>query len=159
MIINKVRLQHFCKFTEFETELNNDLALISGKNETGKSTIRNFIMWVLTDKFPDGSSATNIRPHDADGVDKDFLEVGGDMWVTCDDGKQYKLYDPQNMDGSVSTAQQLGEQVVHKIQNEANGNQGLQNLFTPIRKKQIRFCPDRTEDDSCQHQKDAPQHI
>ena len=91
MIINKVRLQHFCKFTEFETELNNDLALISGKNETGKSTIRNFIMWVLTDKFPDGSSAADIRPHDADGVDKDFLEVGGDMWVTCGAGKQYKL--------------------------------------------------------------------
>lgn len=90
MIINKVRLQHFCKFTEFETELN-DVALISGKNETGKSTIRNFIMWVLTDKFPDGSSATNIRPHDESGVDKDFLEVGGDIWVTLDDGKKAKL--------------------------------------------------------------------
>lgn len=90
MKIDKVRLQHFCKFTEFEAELN-DVALISGKNETGKSTIRNFIMWVLTDKFPDGSSATNIRPHDEDGVDKDFLEVGGDIWVTLDDGKKAKL--------------------------------------------------------------------
>lgn len=90
MIINKVRLQHFCKFTEFEADFN-DVTMISGKNETGKSTIRNFIMWVLTDKFPDGSSATNIRPHDSDGVDKDFLEVGGDMWVTLDDGKQCKL--------------------------------------------------------------------
>ena len=90
MKINKVRLQNFCKFTEAEFDFG-DPTFISGRNETGKSTIRNFIMWVLTDKFPDGSSATNIRPHDADGVDLDFLEVGGDVWITTDDGKEYKL--------------------------------------------------------------------
>lgn len=71
----RIALENFCGIKSLDVDLP-DKALICGANGLGKSTIQNAIMWILTNQLADGSSPDGkIRPHDANGVDIDNVEI------------------------------------------------------------------------------------
>lgn len=89
-LFKHIRIENFCAIKVFETDLYNK-TLISGFNKEGKSTIRNAVLWVLTDKLADNSSAgDNIRPHDENGNRIDNVEIRVDLTVDID-GSEYIL--------------------------------------------------------------------
>lgn len=89
-VFKHIRIENFCGLNVFETDFFNK-TLVSGFNKEGKSTIRNAILWVLTDKLSDNSSAgDNIRPHDTDGNRIDNVEIRVDLTIEVD-GSEYTL--------------------------------------------------------------------
>lgn len=78
MKLKKLHIENFCGLKIFDAEFT-DKTLISGKNETGKSTIRNAIFYVFTGKLADGSSADGIRPHDQNGIDTDYVDIVAEL--------------------------------------------------------------------------------
>jgi len=89
MKIKSIKIENFRNIQSLNAEFG-DKTVISGKNKTGKSTIRDAILWCLYDKLADGSSANNIRPKDANGTDIDFLEIKVCL-VIEHDGHEYVL--------------------------------------------------------------------
>ena len=84
----KIELHNFCGIKDAEYDLF-DRTIIKGVNQSGKSTIKNAIYWVLFNKLADGSAPDGIRPHDADGKDIDLTDIV--VSVTMDiDGKTVK---------------------------------------------------------------------
>lgn len=73
--IISIEINNFRCFEHKEIELNGKSSTISGHNGAGKSTIYNALLWILFDKNQDGTSATNVRPHDKDGNDIDDVEI------------------------------------------------------------------------------------
>lgn len=89
-VFKHIRIENFCGLSVFETDFFNK-TLVSGFNKEGKSTIRNAVLWVLTDKLADNSSAgDNIRPHDTDGNRIDNVEIRVDLTIEVD-GSEYTL--------------------------------------------------------------------
>ena len=74
MRIKHLHLENFCGLKEFDSDFS-DRTLVSGKNETGKSTVRNAIFYVLTGKLADGSAADGIRPCDKNGEPINFVDI------------------------------------------------------------------------------------
>lgn len=69
MSIKHLRLENFCKFYNDEV-FDSDLYFnteLSGKNESGKSTLKRAIFWLLNCRGENGEEITGIRPHDKDG--------------------------------------------------------------------------------------------
>lgn len=89
MKIKSIKIENFRNIQLLSAEFG-DKTVISGKNKTGKSTVRDCVLWALYDKLADGSSATNIRPKDADGKDVDFLEIKVVLTIEHD-GHEYTL--------------------------------------------------------------------
>lgn len=84
----KIELHNFCGISDAEYDLF-DRTIIKGVNQSGKTTIKNSIFWLLFNKLADGSAADGIRPHDKDGVDEDLIEIS--VALTMDiDGKVVK---------------------------------------------------------------------
>ena len=48
---------------------------ISGRNRSGKSTLNNAFLEVLTGKELDGSQPDGVRPHDENGVEVPKIDV------------------------------------------------------------------------------------
>ncbi len=86
MKIKHVHGENFCNLKEFDADFS-DNTLVCGKNESGKSSVRNLIFWVLTSKLADGSAADGIRPKDKDGKEINFIDVVGEV-TTEHEGKQ-----------------------------------------------------------------------
>ena len=85
-----ISAKDFCGLENFEADFS-DKTVIKGKNREGKTTVRNIIYWILTDKLSDNSSAgDSIRPHDENGVRKDFVDVTASLTVGVDD-EQFTL--------------------------------------------------------------------
>ena len=79
-----ITAENFCGQKEFETDLF-DKTIIKGYNKVGKSTIRNMILWVLTDKLESNAAAgDSIRPHDTDGNRIDFVEIKVSLTIEVD---------------------------------------------------------------------------
>lgn len=74
MKIKHLHVENFCNLKEFDADFS-DKTLVCGRNETGKSTLRNAIFYALTGNLADGSQADGIRPHDENGVDKDYIDI------------------------------------------------------------------------------------
>ena len=78
--MKKVALTHlsaenFCGIESLDTDLW-ERTIISGFNREGKSTIANAVYWLFTGKTSDNASVDDsIRPHDANGVRKDFVDI------------------------------------------------------------------------------------
>lgn len=89
MKIKSIKIENFRNIQLLNADFR-DKTVISGKNKTGKSTIRDSILWCLYDKLADGSSANNIRPKDANGTDIDFLEIKVVLTIEHD-GHEYVL--------------------------------------------------------------------
>ena len=80
-----VVLENFCGIEFLETDLW-DKTIISGYNREGKSTIRNAILYLFTDKDANNNSVgDSIRPHNTDGVRKDFVEIKVSVTAKADD--------------------------------------------------------------------------
>lgn len=88
--IKHVALSNFCNISSFDADFERK-TLIKGFNKEGKSTIKNAILWVLTDKLSDGSAAgDNIRPHDEQGNRVDGVDIIASITVSID-GADYIL--------------------------------------------------------------------
>lgn len=109
MKIKHVFAQNFCKFIgsnviDFDFY---DRTEISGANESGKTTIKRAIQYVLGIKDERGKEITGIRPHDKDGNDMNDLETT--VSVTFD------------LDGSEKTLKKVYRQTYNK-KGEVAGN-------------------------------------
>ena len=88
--IKHISLSNFCNLSNLNADLS-EKTVIKGYNREGKSTIRNAILWVLTDKLSDGSAAgDNIRPHDENGKRIDGIDIQVSLTVDVD-GSEYIL--------------------------------------------------------------------
>lgn len=94
--ITHIRIENFCGIKSLDTDIYGK-TLIRGKNKQGKSTIRNAVMWCLTDKMADGKSATSIRPHDENGVDTDFVDIVVEVSLLVD-GREIVIKKTQKQD-------------------------------------------------------------
>lgn len=94
--ITHIRIENFCGIKSLDSDFHKK-TLIKGRNKKGKSTIRNAIMWCLTDKMADGKSATGIRPHDENGVDTDFVEIVVEVTLLAD-GREIVIKKTQKQD-------------------------------------------------------------
>ncbi|EHN59625.1 ATP-binding protein [Oenococcus kitaharae] len=64
MIIRKLHIVGFGKFSDFDLDLRNDLQVVYGENESGKSTLRQFISGVLFGFTQNKRQASNLyEPH------------------------------------------------------------------------------------------------
>lgn len=85
-----ISLTNFCNIKEFDADFH-DKTIIAGFNREGKSTIRNAIYFVLTDKLADNSAAgDSIRPHDENGNRIDNVDISVSLTVSVD-GTDYIL--------------------------------------------------------------------
>ena len=85
-----IEIENFCNLNQLSADFSNR-TLIKGKNREGKSTIRNAILWVLTDKLESNASAgDSIRPHDEAGNRIDNVEIKVSLTVDVD-GSEYIL--------------------------------------------------------------------
>lgn len=91
-----IRIENFCGIKALDTDLH-PVTLIKGRNRQGKSTVRNAIMWNLSDKMADGKSATSIRPHDENCVDVDFVEIVVELTLLVD-GREIVIKKTQKQD-------------------------------------------------------------
>ena len=83
-------IQNFCHIKE-KTATLGDWVSVHGKNGSGKTTVQNAILWLLTDKLIDGSSAGDqIRPHDDEGKPIDFIDIMVCLNVNVD-GEEFEL--------------------------------------------------------------------
>jgi predicted ATP-dependent endonuclease of OLD family len=73
VIITSLKLENFAGTKERTINFDEALTILKGANESGKTTVANAITYLLADKNLDGSSAKNIRPHDAAGKDVDHI--------------------------------------------------------------------------------------
>ena len=73
MIIKTIKIENFMGTKERTVNLDEKFTVISGPNESGKSTIPNALMWILANKNLDGSASANVRPHGVDGRDVDHI--------------------------------------------------------------------------------------
>ena len=76
-------LENFCGLKKFETDFY-DRTIIKGQNKVGKSTIRNAIYWLLTDRLSDGGAVDGIRPRDEEGNDIHQIDVIGCLTINVD---------------------------------------------------------------------------
>ena len=88
--IDHIEMTNFCNQKQFSADFSNR-TLIKGKNREGKSTIRNAILYLLTDKDANNNSVgDSIRPHDTNGVRQDHIDIGVSATVSVG-SEHYKL--------------------------------------------------------------------
>lgn len=83
MRIKHLKLDNFCSFYNgkaVDTDLYNKTE-VSGCNESGKSTVKRAIFWVLNCRGENGEEITGIRPHDKSGNEINDIEVTVEMTV------------------------------------------------------------------------------
>lgn len=89
IVFKHLELENFCGLKKFETDFY-DRTMIKGQNKVGKSTIRNAIYWLLTDKLSDGGAIDGIRPRDEEGNDIHQIDVIGCLTIDVD-GKEIRV--------------------------------------------------------------------
>lgn len=83
--IKALRIQNFGSIKDLSIKFGRK-TLISGRNESGKTTINDAYSWLMTNKLSNGSQADGIRPHDKYGIEDDnavisvlaVLEIDGE---------------------------------------------------------------------------------
>ncbi len=89
MIIESIKIDHFGNLSDLSCELGERLTVISGPNESGKSTFAAFIRYML---YGFGS---NAAPGDMTEREKriafESREAGGEMVIRLQSGKRYRL--------------------------------------------------------------------
>ena len=58
--------------------------LISGRNESGKTTINDAYSWLMTNKLANGGQADGIRPHDKSGIEDDNAVISVSAVIEID---------------------------------------------------------------------------
>lgn len=99
MRIKHLKLDNFCSFYNgkaVDTDLYNKTE-VSGCNESGKSTVKRAIFWVLNCRGENGEEITGIRPHDKLGNEINDIEVTVEMTVELNgSNKTFKKVSRQN---------------------------------------------------------------
>lgn len=99
MRIKHLKLDNFCSFYNgkaVDTDLYNKTE-VSGCNESGKSTVKRAIFWVLNCRGENGEEITGIRPHDKSGNEINDIEVTVEMTVELNgSNKTFKKVSRQN---------------------------------------------------------------
>ena len=72
--LGKLVMQNFKGCTDRTVEFS-DRTVISGANETGKTTIMDGWFWLLFNKNSVGETKFDIRPHDIDGKTINNVEI------------------------------------------------------------------------------------
>lgn len=90
MKINNIKINSYGKIKNKEIKLNNKLNIISGKNESGKSTVLNFIFNILygASKLKNGKEISDYekyKPWDTD-------EFSGKLIYELDNKEKYEIY-------------------------------------------------------------------
>ena len=96
VMLKKMKLENYKSFSgslpgrkDFSCEFGHRTK-ISGRNREGKSTILDAYFDLLTGKLADGSQPDKIRPHDANGVDIDRIDVVRGLCIEID-GKEVNV--------------------------------------------------------------------
>ena len=90
MKINKLKINDFGKFSNKQIELSDNINVIKGNNESGKSTIQKFIVSMLygISKDKRKSSFTDYEKYFPWGKES----FSGKLSYTLDDGKKYEVF-------------------------------------------------------------------
>ena len=121
MKINKIKINSYGKIKNKEIKLNNNLNIIYGKNESGKSTILNFIFNILygTQKNKNGKEISDYekyKPWDSD-------EFSGKITYELDNKNKYEIYREFNKKNP-NIFNEQGEEISNKFNiNKKNGNE------------------------------------
>ena len=124
MKINKIKINSYGKIKNKEIKLNNNLNIIYGKNESGKSTILNFIFNILygTQKNKNGKEISDYekyKPWDSD-------EFSGKITYELDNKNKYEIYREFNKKNP-NIFNEQGEEISNKFNiNKKNGNEFFQ---------------------------------
>ena len=94
MEIKKMVLDNFMGVKHLEVDFCNR-TYIKGANEAGKTTIAHAFSWVMFNKTFDGNTPSKIRPHDANGIDIDMIEISATVTLVVD-GKKIEFKKAQN---------------------------------------------------------------
>lgn len=87
--IEHLHIENFGKYSALlgSGDLEFDLGrktIISGRNKSGKTTIRRAVRYIFGCKDENGKEITGIRPHDENGIDIDGLTTIAEMTVSVD---------------------------------------------------------------------------
>ena len=121
MKINKIKINSYGKIKNKEIKLNNNLNIIYGKNESGKSTILNFIFNILygTQKNKNGKEISDYekyKPWDSD-------EFSGKITYELNNKNKYEIYREFNKKNP-NIFNEQGEEISNKFNiNKKNGNE------------------------------------
>ena len=121
MKINKIKINSYGKIKNKEIKLNNNLNIIYGKNESGKSTILNFIFNILygIQKNKNGKEISDYekyKPWDSD-------EFSGKITYELDNKNKYEIYREFNKKNP-NIFNEQGEEISNKFNiNKKNGNE------------------------------------
>ena len=121
MKINKIKINSYGKIKTKEIKLNNKLNIIYGKNESGKSTILNFIFNILygTQKNKNGKEISDYekyKPWDSD-------EFSGKITYELNNKNKYEIYREFNKKNP-NIFNEQGEEISNKFNiNKKNGNE------------------------------------
>ena len=124
MKINKIKINSYGKIKNKEIKLNNNLNIIYGKNESGKSTILNFIFNILygTQKNKNGKEISDYekyKPWDSD-------EFSGKITYELNNKNKYEIYREFNKKNP-NIFNENGEEISNKFNiNKKNGNEFFQ---------------------------------
>ncbi|MFT8879195.1 MAG: AAA family ATPase [Oenococcus sp.] len=105
MIIRKLHIVGFGKFSDFDLDLRNDLQIVYGENESGKSTLRQFISGVLFGFTQNKRQASNLyEPHNgAQYGGSLLLEKDQGLWEISRLGRTQSQLTVKNPNGSESS--------------------------------------------------------
>ena len=121
MKINKIKINSYGKIKNKEIKLNNNLNIIYGKNESGKSTILNFIFNILygTQKNKNGKEMSDYekyKPWDSD-------DFSGKITYELDNKNKYEIY-REFSKKNPNIFNEKGEEISNKFNiNKKNGNE------------------------------------
>ena len=124
MKINRIKINSYGKIKNKEIKLDNNLSIIYGKNESGKSTILNFIFNILygTQKNKNGKEISDYekyKPWDND-------EFSGKITYELDNKNKYEIYREFNKKNP-NIFNEQGEEISNKFNiNKKNGNEFFQ---------------------------------
>lgn len=81
--IKSIHIQNFGNIKDLSINFGRK-TLISGRNESGKTTINDAYSWLMTNKLANGSQADGIRPHDRNGIEDDNAVISVSAVIEID---------------------------------------------------------------------------
>ena len=81
--IKSIHIQNFGNIKDLSINFGRK-TLISGRNESGKTTINDAYSWLMINKLANGSQADGIRPHDRNGIEDDNAVISVSAVIEID---------------------------------------------------------------------------
>lgn len=140
--ITKITLSNFCKFygtSKVDETIDGDV-VVTGKNATGKSTIKRAIQYVLNCRDERGKEIVGIRPHDKNGADIDNVESVDCITFNVDGvEKELKKVHRQDFNKKGEFKGNITECYVNDIPKKSSDYQTfLDETFAPS--EQLQYC-------------------